>query len=492
MSNTSNRKQAIVIGGGIAGLTTCYRLITESAKRGIPLDVKLLEAGDRVGGAIHTSKQDGFVIEHGPDVFISTKPWAKALSEELGIADQFLSTNQRERRSFVLRKGKLYPVPDGFYLMAPASFLPFVKTPIFSWHGKLRMGLDWVIPRRRNDEDESLEGFITRRLGKEAFTRIAQPMIGGIYTADGKDLSLKATMPQFLEMEKKHRSIIKALIARKKESQGGASGTSGPRYSLFLSFKSGMQTLTDTLAERLPDDCIQLGTKVSRLDYRSQVEAQPKSRSIGEEKWHVHLANGEQLEGDLVCVALPAHGAAGLVKTVAPSLSESLASIPYASSAIVNLAFRRADIEHPLNGMGFVVPAIEERSIIGCTFSSVKLAGRAPEDYALLRAYVGGAGSKGEAYFRRSESEIVESVLRELHELLGLRGDPQLSLVYKHPNAMAQYHLGHLDKVAEIEVQARKLPGFALAGNAYHGIGIPDCINSGEKAASLLLEHGSR
>ena len=481
MTDTLNRKQAIVVGGGIAGLTTCYRLVTESAKRGIPLNVKLLEAGDRVGGAIHTTKQDGFIIEHGPDVFISTKPWAKALSEELGIDDQFLGTNSKERRSFVLRKGRLYPVPDGFYLMAPASFMPFIKTPIFSWGGKLRMGLDWIIPRRRSDEDESLEGFITRRLGKEAFTRIAQPMIGGIYTADGKDLSLKATMPQFLEMEKKHGSIIKALVARKKESQGGASGTSGARYSLFLSFKDGMQTLTDTLAQRLPDDCIHLGTKVSGLDYRSD-----------EAKWQVHLATGKQIESDLICVALPAHGAAGLVKTVAPSLSESLASIPYASSAIVNLAFRRSDIEHPLNGAGFVVPAVEERSIIGCTFSSVKFKGRAPEDYALLRAYVGGAGSKGKAYFNRSESEIVESVLKELHELLGLNGDPQLALVYKHPNSMAQYHLRHLDLVSEIEAQARKLPGFALAGNAYRGIGIPDCINSGEQAASLLLEQGQK
>ena len=479
MSDSSNRKQAIVVGGGIAGLTTCYRLVTESAKRGIPLDVKLLEAGNRVGGAIHTSKQDGFIIEHGPDVFISTKPWAKALSEELGIADQFQSTNQKERRSFVLRKGKLYPVPDGFYLMAPASFMPFVKTPIFSWGGKLRMGLDWIIPCRQDDEDESLEGFITRRLGKEAFTRIAQPMIGGIYTADGKDLSLKATMPQFLEMEKKHGSIIKALVARKKASQGGASGTSGARYSLFLSFKNGMQTLTDTLAAGLPDACIRLGTKVSSLNYRIQ-----------KEKWDVNLASGEQMESDLVCVALPAHHAAGLVKTVAPTLSESLASIPYASSAIVNLAFRRTDIEHSLNGMGFVVPTIEERSIIGCTFSSVKFEQRAPAGSALLRAYVGGAGSRGEAYFSRSESEIVESVLRELHELLGVKGDPRLTLVHKHPNSMAQYHLGHLDLVAEIQAQARKLPGFALAGNAYHGIGIPDCINSGEQAASQLLEQG--
>ena len=479
MRDSSDRKQVIVIGGGIAGLTTCYRLVTESAKRGIPIDMTLVEAGDRVGGTVHTSREDGFIIEHGPDVFLSTKPWAKALSEELGIADQFLSTNPKERRSFVLRKGKLYPVPDGFYLMAPASFMPFVKTPIFSWGGKLRMGLDWIIPRRRSDVDESLEGFITRRLGKEAFTRIAQPMIGGIYTADGKDLSLKATMPQFLEMEKKHGSIIRALVARKKASQGEASGTSGPRYSMFLSFKDGMQTLTDTLAERLPDGCIQLGARVSCLEYEEQ-----------KKKWNVHLANGERMESDLICVALPAHVAAGLVKTVAPSLSESLASIPYASSAIVNLAFRRSDIEHPLNGMGFVVPAVEGRSIIGCTFSSVKLAERAPADYALLRAYVGGAGSRGETHFNRSESEIVESVFRELHALLGLKGTPQLTFVHKHPKAMAQYHLGHLDLVAEIETQAKKLPGFALAGNGYHGIGIPDCINSGEKAASFLLEQG--
>ena len=197
MSDNSNRKQVTVIGAGIAGLTTCYRLVTESAKRGIPLDVKLLEAGDRVGGAIHTSVQDGFVIEHGPDVFISTKPWAKALSEELGIARSVpWAPNPKERRSFVLRKGRLYPVPEGFYLMAPASFWPFVRTPIFSWPGKLRMGLDWVIPRRRSDEDESLEGFITRRLGKEAcHTDSAADDRWYLHTLMAKDLSLKATMP---------------------------------------------------------------------------------------------------------------------------------------------------------------------------------------------------------------------------------------------------------------------------------------------------------
>ncbi len=470
------RSGAIVIGGGITGLTACYRLITESARRGLPLDVKLLEASDRVGGVIRTSEQDGFIIEHGPDVFLSTKPWAKALCENLGLTDQFINTNAKERRSFVLHKGSLHPVPEGFYMMAPASFGPFVKTSIFSWAGKLRMGLDLVIPRRRSGEDESLEDFVTRRLGREAFTRIAQPMLGGIYTADAKDLSLKATMPQFLEMEQKYGSIIKALIVRKKQSKQSSSGTSGPRYSLFLSFKSGMQTLIDTLAERLPDDCIQLGAKVSRVDYRNE-----------QERWRIHLEDGQQMCADLVCVALPAHHAARLTQTVAPELSEHLAAISYASSATVNFAFRRDVIEHPLNGMGFVVPAIEGRSILGCTFSSVKFEERAPADHALLRTYVGGAVQKD--HFHQSESEIIESVLRELRELLGVKGDPILVVVSKHPSAMAQYHLGHLDKVEEIEAQVKKLPGFALAGNAYHGVGIPDCIHSGEKAAYLLLDN---
>ena len=219
MANNSNRKQAVVIGGGITGLTACYRLIVESQKRGIPLDVKLLEAGHRVGGVISTSKQDGFIIEHGPDAFISTKPWAQSLSQELGIADKLIGTNPKERRSFVLRKGRLHPVPEGFYMMAPGSFWPFVKTPIFSWRGKLRMALDLVIPRSHTDADESLERFVVRRLGKEAFTRMAQPMVGGVYTADPTYLSLKATMPQFLEMEQQHGSIIKALLARNKASK---------------------------------------------------------------------------------------------------------------------------------------------------------------------------------------------------------------------------------------------------------------------------------
>ncbi len=419
--------QAVVIGGGVTGLATCNRLIAESHKRDIPLDVKLLEASDRVGGVVRTSNQDGFIVEHGPDAFISTKPWAKALCEELGIGDRLIGTNPKQRRSFILHKGVLHPVPEGFYMMAPASFLPFVKSPIFTWRGKLRMAMDFCMPRRRDGQEESVEHFVKRRLGTEAFTRIAQPMIGGVYTGDAKHLSLKATLPQFLEMEQEYGSIIKALIGRKKQSKAEISGTSGP------------------------------------------------------------LNNQGNINADLVCIALPAPRAATLIKTVVPELTDLLASIPYVSSAAVNLAFHRKEIEHPLNGTGFVVPAIEGRSILGCTFSSVKFAGRAPADGVLLRAFLGGALQPN--YFLQSESEMVESVLKNLRDLLGINGEPTLAVVSKHNDAMAQYHVGHLDKVAEIKAQLKKLPGLALAGNAYQGIGIPDCIHSGENAAYALLDY---
>ena len=332
------------------------------------------------------------------------------------------------------------------------------------------------MPRRRDGQEESVEHFVKRRLGTEAFTRIAQPMIGGVYTGDAKHLSLKATLPQFLEMEQEYGSIIKALIGRKKQSKAEISGTSGPRYSLFLSLESGMQTLIDALVERLPADSIQLAAEVNRIE-----------QLVSRDGWCIHLNNQENINADLVCIALPAPRAATLIKTVVPELTDLLASIPYVSSAAVNLAFHRKEIEHPLNGTGFVVPAIEGRSILGCTFSSVKFAGRAPADGVLLRAFLGGALQPN--YFLQSESEMVESVLKNLRDLLGINGEPTLAVVSKHNDAMAQYHVGHLDKAAEIKAQLKKLPGLALAGNAYQGIGIPDCIHSGENAAYALLDY---
>ncbi len=470
MLKGSALKHAIVIGGGITGLAACYRLQQEAALRNVSLDVTLLEATGRVGGVIKTEHRDGFLIEHGPDAFISTKPAAKVLCEELGIADQFIGTNPEVRRSFVLRKGVLHPVPEGFYMMAPGSLKPFLKTPLFSWHGKLRMALDLFIPRRERDIDEAVAHFVRRRLGNEAFTRIAQPMIGGIYTSDAENLSLKATFPRFLEMEKTYGSIIKALRAQKKQAAETSRDTSGPRYSLFLSFKSGMQTLIDTLVETL--SCtIRLNARVARIQQHTD---------SGE--WQISLETGETLNSGLLCLALPALQTRSLIQTVSNPLATKLGAIPYVSSATVNFAFRRSDITHPLDGMGFVVPATENLSLIGCSFSSVKFENRAPGEHVLLRAFV------SEPIAKNADANIIEACQTDLTPLLGIKDAPLFATVSKHTQAMAQYQVGHQEIVADIEGLTSRLHGLALAGNGYHGIGIPDCIRSGETAAISLLD----
>lgn len=475
MPKNSGRKHAIVIGGGITGLAAGYRLQREAGQRDIPLDVTLLEASDRVGGIIKTTHRDRFLIEHGPDAFISTKPWAKALCEELGIADKLIGTNPKVRRSFVTQKGTLHPVPEGFYMMAPGALLPFLKSSIFSWRGKLRMALDLLISRRGDDADESVADFVRRRLGTEAFERIAQPMIGGIYTSDAENLSLKATFPRFLEMERTHRSIIRALWAQKRKSKQTATSnltrdTSGPRYSLFLSFASGMQTLTDTLAQTL-SGCIRLRARVGTIQQQTENET----------RWCVVLEDREVLEAECLCIALPAPQTGKILAEVSPPLAKRLAAIPYASSATVNMAFRREDVAHPLNGMGFVVPATEQRALIGCSFSSVKFENRAPAEHVLLRAFIGETNNA-------NENKLMAAALTDVEKHLGIKKEPLFSIVSQHSQAMAQYLVGHQELVTEIEELAKGLPGLSLAGNAYHGIGIPDCIHSGNQVALSLLD----
>ena len=467
------QKSAIVIGGGITGLTAAYHLRQEAEKRGIPLEVILLEASNRVGGVIQTEHRDGFIIEHGPDAFITSKPWAKALCEELGLADKLIGTNPNVRRSFVVRKGKLLPVPEGFYMMAPGAITPFLKSPIFSWSGKFRIALDLLIPRRNDADDESVAAFVRRRLGKQAFERMAQPMIGGIYTSDAENLSLNATFPRFLDMEREHGSIIKALLAQKRKSAQTSRSTSGPRYSLFQSFTAGMQTLIEILAEQL-SDCIRLKHTVTNIQH------------IGDEEgWGVCLDGGEVLMTDGLCIVLPAHQTANIISLVSADLVDKLSTIPYTSSVTVNLAFRREDVIHPLNGMGFVVPITEGLNLVGCSFSSVKFENRAPTDHVLLRAFVG--QNTNLFYEGPNSTELVTTVLKEVSDLLGIKKEPIFSVVSQHTQAMAQYLVGHKKLVSEIDELVENFSGLALAGNAYYGIGIPDCINSGQQAAVKLL-----
>ena len=393
-------KRVVIIGGGITGLAAAHRLLEHSREFREQVQVTLLEAGPRVGGVVHTERRDGFLLERGPDSFISEKPQALALARWLGLDSHLIETNEDHRRSFIVRRGRLLPVPEGFHLLAPGRLWPFIKSEIFSWSGKTRMAMDLLLPRRTvngnadaNSDaniDESLADFVRRRLGKEALERMAQPMIGGIYTADPETLSLQATMPRFLEMEREHRSLIRALWKQGeiKAAQASSvpgrrtpeSGTSGARYNLFLSFDRGMQLFTDKLAETISNFesplAKQEGLAMSSIRVNQpvkSVELERMSAATGEVlKWRVITNTNDSLIADAVCLALPGPASARLLRSIDNQLASELDSISYASSATINLAYKRSDVPHRLDGFGFVVPFIEKRSLIACTFSSAR------------------------------------------------------------------------------------------------------------------------
>lgn len=538
----SKRRRIVIVGGGISGLAAAHRLfeLQDSAEEA-RAEVLLLEASERLGGTVRTYRREGFLLEGGPDSFISEKPAALELARRLGLEERLTGTNEENRRSFVVRGGRLRPTPEGFQLLAPSRLLPFLTTDIFTWRGKARMALDLILPRRKETDaqhDESLAAFVRRRFGQEALERMAQPMVGGIYTADPEHLSLRATMPRFLEMERRHRSLILAMWKNARNSASDSRhtrGASGARYSLFLSFDEGTQVLTDALAARLAQGTARLNTKVesltlnpTRLENRphsegkawSTVETLPSStrlederqatglqstglpnhgqapkfeensqsrrRDDGPRRWLLQTDGGETISADAVCLALPSYAAARLLRETDDSLADELERIPYASTATVNLAYRRADIPHPLDGFGFVVPFIERRATLACTFSSVKFPSRAPEGHALLRAFVGGALQP--EMFELDEARMIEAVRRDLRDLLGVSAPPLFAHVEKWPRSMAQYHLGHLERLARINAHLQNFPTLALCGNAYTGAGLPDCVRSGETAADSLLE----
>ena len=459
----------VIVGGGIAGLTAAHRAVEISRERGTALELTVLEARDRLGGTIETEHAGGFLVETGPDSFLSEKPWGLALCRRIGLESRLVGTDDRFRRVFVWFGKRLHPVPDGFQLLAPTRLTPFVTSSLFSWPGKLRMALDVILPRGGGG-DESLGAFVRRRLGREALERIAQPLVAGIYTADPDELSLLATMPRFVELERRERSLIVGLW--KASRKAPAASTSGARWSLFVSLAGGMGELIAALASRLPSDAVRLKHRVGGIERRGV-------------QWRVTTEEAGAIDADAVIVATETHAASRLLRYVDPPLATMLETIPYASSATVSLGYRRADVPHPLDGFGFVVPRAEHRDLLACTFSSVKYPGRAPERHVLIRCFVGGALNA--AALERSDDEIVERVRRELGEALGITAAPMLTRVARHPASMPQYAVGHLTTVETIERRLAAIPGLLLAGGGYRGVGIADCVRSGEAAADAAF-----
>ncbi len=464
-------KRVIVIGGGITGLSAAHRLTELSRDKNLNLEILLLEKSDRLGGVISTVERDGFTIEEGPDSFITSKPWGLNLSSRLGLDNELIETNRDKRRTYVLLHGRLVPLPDGFIMLAPARIMPFLRTPLFSWRGKMRMLMDLVIPKNPPG-DESLASFVRRRLGREALDRAAQPMIGGVYTADPEKLSLRATMPQFLEMEERYGSVIKGMYQGLRKRKKGVMPDSGARYSLFVSFKKGMKTLVESLVRKIPEGSVKTGVTVGGI-------------KEGYDGWEIMTGDGI-LNAAGVIVTTPAYITAGLLENTAGGCAALLRKIEYASTAVVILAYRKKDIETELDGFGFVVPRTERSSIIACSFSSEKFPGRAPQSCTVLRIFVGGALDP-ETY-KMEDPGIIDTVRKEIGSLLGIKSDPVFTIIKRYPGAMPQYHIGHRELVEGIQREIKKLDGLEIAGNAFGGVGIPDCINSGERAAERLLQ----
>ncbi|MDA1044723.1 MAG: protoporphyrinogen oxidase [Verrucomicrobia bacterium] len=461
------QKHAIIVGGGIGGLATAHRLL-QSAN---PPRVTLIDAGARLGGVIETRQTDGFTMECGPDSLIRTKASAARLAEELGIpAEDVVDTCPDARSCYIVHRGRLRPLPDGFYLMVPGKLLPWIKTPLVSWPGKFRALLDLVLPRGGSN-DESLASFVQRRLGQEVLDRLAQPLVAGIYGADPEQLSLRATMPQFIEMERHHRSLLLGMRAQRSRMQ--TQGSSGARYSLFYSFRGGLKHLVNALEVSLAD----------RLTIKRNTVAARVSRE-GESSWAVTTDKGETLQADLLFLALPAWQAAALLDETQAALGELLRNVPYGSVATINLAYAAHQIPNLPKASGFVVPRAESESIIACTFSHQKYPGRAPDDMILLRAFVGGAGR--EAGEETDDPTLCKTVTRELEKWLNIEGQPAFSLISRYTKRMAQYTCGHLARVQSIRVAESHLAGLALIGNGYEGVGISDIIEQANKAVERL------
>jgi oxygen-dependent protoporphyrinogen oxidase len=465
----------VIVGGGIAGLSAAYYTLSKSKEKSLPVDVTLLESGARWGGKIVTDRTQGFVIEGGPDTFLATKPYATALCRELGLEERLHGTNPRQKNTYVLHHGRLLPLPDGLAMMIPTHFGSLAATHLLSWPQKARMGMDLVLPARALDGDESLGSFVSRRLGRAAYENLIEPLMSGIYAGDGDQLSLASTFPYLRDMELKHGGLVKGALAMKRRASGNGKPAQGSR-SAFLTPTTGLAEIVEALVAYLEDN---------GADLRLSSPVKAVARRTGVAGYEVALMEGPGLTADTVILAAPAYVSASLLAGLDPSLAAELDSIPYVSTATVSLAYRAADLPRPLDGYGYVIPRREGRPALACTWTSTKFPHRAPRGCALIRVFVGRAGQELPSW---GEADLLALAREELQLTLGITAKPALSRVYMWERAMPQYNLGHPERLARIEADLKSYPGLAPAGNGYRGIGIPDCIHSGELAADKILE----
>jgi protoporphyrinogen/coproporphyrinogen III oxidase len=460
-------KRVVIVGGGIAGLAAAHRLARET--RGAA--VTLIESETRLGGKILTERVGGFVLEGGPDSFLSAKPRGLGLCRELGLADRLLGTNEKLRRTYVLRGGQLYDLPEGLSGLVPSRLGPIARSGLLSPWGKLRMAGEYLVPPRPEDGDESVAAFVQRRLGLEAYERLIEPLLSGIYAGDGAELSLAATFPQLRQTELASGGLIKGMLAARRSAPApGKAGTAARAAKLpaFLTAPTGLAEIVEALEARLTGVEILRGVSVTGLE-----RAAPGYR--------LSLSNGETRAAEAVIFATPAYVSADLLGPLDMLLAVALRGIPYISTATVYLAYPQADLARPLDGYGYIIPRAEGRPILACTWTSSKFAGRAPEGFGLIRVFIGRAGQPD--VLERDDAALVALAAAELEGTLGIRAAPAFQRVFRWPRAMPQYTLGHLERVAAIDERLAALPGLYVAGNAYRGVGLPDCIASGEAAA---------
>ncbi|MCI0527725.1 MAG: protoporphyrinogen oxidase [Nitrospira sp.] len=469
-------RSIIIIGGGISGLATAYHIQEHLPKTNKPLACILIDDQKQFGGKILTERENGFIIEAGPDSFITQKPWALDLCKKLGLTDHLIPTNQEQKKIYVYSGGRLHPLPEGLVLMVPTRLMPFLSSSLISPLGKLRMAMDLFIPARKDTGDESLADFARRRLGQEALDKIVEPLMAGIYVGKAETLSLASTFPRFMDLEREYGSLIRGLIAKRQETARKSKAERSPPLAMFMTLKGGVGEMVEALITKLDRIQLEMGKRVREVRQSRQTDA----------AYEVEMENGTSIMANAVILTTPAFVTASLIQKFNSALAQELHQIPYVSTATISLAYKQSECKHPLDGYGFVVARNEGRKIMACTWTSTKFPNRAPQDYVLLRCFVG--GTEQEPLVDLDNQALVQMVREELKITMGMDAPPMFTWVYRWRQANPLYLVGHLDRMARIETLLKQHPGLFLTGSAYYGVGIPDCIHEGTRTAQQALE----